>query len=269
MADLDDFFAKKDRKKSKGKKFATADEIAKKLEETGRRAEKLKKEKNQTSQLTTTDVDEQGNAVQDEDEWREFEEEKKDYTGLKIQNLTLAEYDSGEEGNSAGEGEEEGGMEENESGELVPKKKSQGPWRVVASAAPAEEAPVVEEVEKPPPQQPPQPQQTGSYVPPALRAQANKQPASFTNSRLRRKVAPDVKSEELFPTLSAAVTHEPASSNPWNKRKGGKDDTNVVGGGFEEVRNSKSHTARYEAPHLQAKSLALGNKYGALNSEQS
>lgn len=64
MADLDDFFAKKDRKKSKGKKFATADEIAKKLEETGRRAEKLKKEKNQTSQLTTTDVDEQGNAVQ-------------------------------------------------------------------------------------------------------------------------------------------------------------------------------------------------------------
>ena len=64
MADLDDFFAKKDRKKSKGKKFATADEIAKKLEETGRRAEKLKKEKLQTSQITTTDVDDQGNAVQ-------------------------------------------------------------------------------------------------------------------------------------------------------------------------------------------------------------
>lgn len=34
MADLDDFFAKKDRKKSKSvKKFATADELAKKLEE--------------------------------------------------------------------------------------------------------------------------------------------------------------------------------------------------------------------------------------------
>lgn len=60
MADLDDFFAKKDRKKSKGKKFATADEIAKKLEETGRRSEKLKKDKLQTLQ----DLDEQGNAVQ-------------------------------------------------------------------------------------------------------------------------------------------------------------------------------------------------------------
>lgn len=42
MADLDDFFAKKDRKKAKGKKFATTDEVAKKLEETGKRIEKPK-----------------------------------------------------------------------------------------------------------------------------------------------------------------------------------------------------------------------------------
>jgi len=42
MADLDDFFAKKDRKKAKGKKFATTDEVAKKLEETGKRLEKPK-----------------------------------------------------------------------------------------------------------------------------------------------------------------------------------------------------------------------------------
>lgn len=34
MADLDDFFAKKDRKKSKAvKKFATADELTKKLDD--------------------------------------------------------------------------------------------------------------------------------------------------------------------------------------------------------------------------------------------
>lgn len=42
MADLDDFFAKKDRKKAKGKKFTTTEEIAKKLEETGKRVEKPK-----------------------------------------------------------------------------------------------------------------------------------------------------------------------------------------------------------------------------------
>lgn len=41
MADLDDFFAKKDRKKAKGKKFTTTDEVAKKLEE-GKRLEKPK-----------------------------------------------------------------------------------------------------------------------------------------------------------------------------------------------------------------------------------
>lgn len=40
MADLDDFFAKKDRKKSKAvKKFATADEMAKKLDEPKQKPE--------------------------------------------------------------------------------------------------------------------------------------------------------------------------------------------------------------------------------------
>lgn len=63
MADLDDFFAKKDKKKSKGKKFATADEIAKKLEESGKRNEKTKKDKLQ-SQSTGQEVDEQGNTIQ-------------------------------------------------------------------------------------------------------------------------------------------------------------------------------------------------------------
>ncbi|KAK9504367.1 hypothetical protein O3M35_010715 [Rhynocoris fuscipes] len=253
MADLDDFFAKKDRKKSKGKKFATADEIAKKLEETGRRSEKMKKDK----QLQ--DVDEQGNAVQDEDEWREFEEEKKDYSGLKIQNLTLADYDSADEGCS---GDDEVGLEENEAGEMVPRKKQTGPWRTVPSV---EEKPEEEQPVQPPPQPTSQ-----SYVPPALRNQTKNTPF---NSRLRRKVAPDVRSEELFPTLSAANTQEPASSSSsssssWGKKKG-KEDGGTASSGFEEVRNSKSHTARYEPPHLQNKQLALGNKYGALDSEQS
>ena len=42
MADLDDFFAKKDRKKSKGKKFATTEDVAKKLEDTSKKIEKPK-----------------------------------------------------------------------------------------------------------------------------------------------------------------------------------------------------------------------------------
>lgn len=53
MADLDDFFAKKDRKKGSkgGKKFTTTEELAKKLEETHRREkERLKEKKTLSSQ---------------------------------------------------------------------------------------------------------------------------------------------------------------------------------------------------------------------------
>lgn len=46
MADLDDFFAKKDRKKNKStKKFATTEEVAKKLEDNAKKTEKVKKER--------------------------------------------------------------------------------------------------------------------------------------------------------------------------------------------------------------------------------
>uniref|UniRef100_A0A0A9YQB2 Protein CDV3 n=1 Tax=Lygus hesperus TaxID=30085 RepID=A0A0A9YQB2_LYGHE len=252
--DLDDFFAKKDRKKSKGKKFATADEIAKKLEESGRRSEKLKKEKKE-------EVDEQGNTVvQDEDEWREFEEEKKDYSGLKIQNLTLADYDNWEEGGSGGE-DEEGGMEENEQGEMVPKKKA-GPWRVIQNPTPAvaeeEPAPVAAAVQPQPPQQ----QSSSTYVPPSLR-NANRTSAAsstpFNQKLMRRKVAPDVRSEEAFPTLSAATAQEAAGASAWSKNRKTNQEL-----GFEEVRNSKSHSGRSIAAQS---TVSLGNKYGALEDE--
>ena len=63
MADLDDFFAKKDRKKAKGKKFTTADEIAKKLEE--KKIEKTKKEKSSLpSQTAGQGEEEQGNQAE-------------------------------------------------------------------------------------------------------------------------------------------------------------------------------------------------------------
>lgn len=39
MSDLDSFFAKKDKKKLKGKKFTTTDEIARRLEETEKKLE--------------------------------------------------------------------------------------------------------------------------------------------------------------------------------------------------------------------------------------
>lgn len=46
MADLDDFFAKKDRKKNKStKKFSTTEDVAKKLEDSAKKTEKVKKDR--------------------------------------------------------------------------------------------------------------------------------------------------------------------------------------------------------------------------------
>lgn len=257
MADLDDFFAKKDRKKAKGKKFTTTDEIAKKLEETGKKIEKTKKDKAVLpSQTSGQGEEEQGNQAQEDDEWKEFEEEKKDYTGLKIGNLQI----EGEGMSGEGEEEEEQEMEENEAGEMVPKRKVQsGPWKMVNQpTAPETSEPQV--VEK----RPEAPTGSSSYVPPHLRNQP-KEP-SHASPRSKNKAAPDINSEEYFPSLSAAKSIEPTGA--WGRRR--RDE-----GSFEEVRNSKSHSSRYSdmATKMSAggagPKLNLGNKYGALSPDQS
>lgn len=56
MADLDDFFAKKDKKKPKGKKFTTTEEVAKKLVETG----KLVTEKPKLKEKSTNNPEDEG-----------------------------------------------------------------------------------------------------------------------------------------------------------------------------------------------------------------
>lgn len=73
MTDLNDFFVKRDQKKCKGVvKFNTINEIEKKL---------LKMDKQRELEKKHTD-----------EEWNEFEEKLKDYSGLKIQN-TISEND--------------------------------------------------------------------------------------------------------------------------------------------------------------------------------
>lgn len=57
MADLDDFFAKKDRKRTKAKKFATSDELAKKLEDTTKKSEPKTRDKTQLTSLQSTQSD--------------------------------------------------------------------------------------------------------------------------------------------------------------------------------------------------------------------
>ncbi|XP_026278444.1 protein CDV3 homolog isoform X2 [Frankliniella occidentalis] len=293
MADLDDFFAKKDRKKGTkgGKKFTTTEELAKKLEETHRREkERVKEKKLLSSQNVDGDGEHRGER-KEEEEWKDYEEEKKDYTNLKIQNLQITETPTGEDA----EGEDgEPIMEENEAGEMVPRKKQPtGPWNAQQQPQQQQqhqhqEQEPVREVVRPPP---PAPSESGDgggssgaggYVPPHMRG-GNQSSNSYSpsssysssgysssgysssmplsNSRLRSRAAPDITNEAYFPTLSAANSAEP--NNVWGRRR-------EEGRGFEEVRNSRTHTATYNpkmAPSGQGPNLSLGNKWDALRDQ--
>ncbi|KAL4717881.1 hypothetical protein ACJJTC_005726 [Scirpophaga incertulas] len=176
MADLDDFFAKKDRKKSKAvKKFATADELAKKLDDPKQKTE-VRPKKDRPVQ----EGEEVGKAVEEE-EWKEYEEPVKDYTGLKIQVLQGGNGapDSGRDAASEDYGGPDG------TGKI------KGPWN----------KPV--EVEQPPaPVEEPKPREAKReevYVPPISRGR----PAEPMLKRNQAKHAPDIHNDDTFPVLGA------------------------------------------------------------------
>lgn len=126
--------------------------------------------------------------IKDDDEWKEFKEEKKDYTGLKIGNLTV------EESPDIESDDEPAPRENNSDGETGEGNiKRSGPWNKAELPVPEPEVVVpanatnVNTV-------------VGRYVPPGLRGDHS------TPSALRHRsknLAPDIHSEEYFPTLSA------------------------------------------------------------------
>ncbi|KAL1455248.1 hypothetical protein WDU94_009357 [Cyamophila willieti] len=198
MSDLDSFFAKKDKKKGKtGKKFATTEEVAKKLEDITLKKDKVKKDKPQS-----INPDDNSNGNENEDEWKEFQEDKKDYSGLKLQPLKVADINTLD--NDKGQNElNEDGTEGNENG----KKKPVGPWKI------SDNKNETKPVEEPPK---PQPSNTGAYVCPRVKTQALE---PLTGGRLREAL--DVTSTVAFPTLDVAT--KPAGpkvvESVWNKKR--------------------------------------------------
>ncbi|XP_050439358.1 protein CDV3 homolog [Adelges cooleyi] len=189
MSDLDSFFAKKDRKKPKGKKFTTSENlVASLLEEPQKKQDKLKKERSNFAQLLNSGDKDNTSSSQTEEEWKEYREEIKDYTTLKIQNLTADVSSNCSDNNEKDDAIE---FEENEAGEMVPKRKQAGPWKVhePEPVAPPKAEPVV--VEKPL-----EPKKS-AYVPPAHRNNFQGGPRSAPRS----KTSLDVKNEDMFPTL--------------------------------------------------------------------
>lgn len=247
MADLDDFFAKKDKKKPKGKKFTTTEEVAKKLVETG----KLVIEKPKLKEKSTNNPEDEGSEnpqIEEEDEWREFEEKgKTDHTGLKIGQMKIdVNADGSTNDNDKGTGNE---SDENEIGEAG--SSTTGPWKKNDDQKETNEtnAPVVP---------PTNVTKTTVYKAPGLRNQS----AMSANKSKGRNALPDIRSEEYFPTLSAKQPSiEPV--NTWGRRK--RDE-----GTFEEVRNRGSSKAySLQDSESQAPKLSLDNKFGALSQDQS
>lgn len=145
---------------------------------------------------------------QEEDEWKEFEEEKKDYSGLKIGVLTINDSLEAESDDERGTGENSSDGESGEGGT-----KNSGPWKK-PDLPPEKEVPEV-----PAPSAPPAPTGNTSYKAPHLRNQP-----TFSSPRPRGKnIAPDISSEEYFPTLSSKTpqpnnTSSSSSSSQWGRR---------------------------------------------------
>lgn len=241
--DLDNFFAKKDKgKKSKSKsKFTTGELFAKQKKET-KLGEKKKKE-NETQEYKPTSSEKK--AESDED-WNEVKDEEVDLSGLKVKELQMS---SREDADSPGDKDSDAESVD-EDGE---RKGKPGVWDT------SDSAPVkvhrAEPKPKPAPP-PPEPESDGAgpkkYVPPGVRAAAaaGLNPSSLKPTVLARKkrTAPNLRSEEDFPTLGGESRFDADYEN--NKSL------------FETVGRSRG---AQEQTKQQYKDLELGNKFGALS----
>lgn len=175
-----------------------------------------------------------------EDEWKDFqEEERKDYTGLKIGQLQIKEDDqySGTDGDGDGE---------NEDGSENPDKRKAGPWKKVSGSNATAEVPSAPK--EPPPQQSEKANPSKVYVSPALRNQQVQQQL-LKPINLRKGALPDLANEEYFPTLGAARPEE-------LRRKKNEP-------AFEEVKHGGRFQRSSDLPTNAP--VAIGNRYNSLS----
>lgn len=252
--DLDSFFAKRDKKKPKGQKFLSTDEMAKRLEETDRKEEKavlqavseahIKREAGNEERTKTPEVPEHA-----EEQWKDFEDKPEvDVSDLKIAKLELSDEENAgsdandEDGSNCGDGK-------NESVWNVEPKQMPSICDAVDSAIEdgkdvAATVAAVRATAKPTPARP------SEMVAAPLPKGGNR----------RKKNAPDFKSEEAFPTLGMKP----------KKNKNKKNE--MVGGNTPKATMNGSRSAApaaapgaYLPPHLR--SGASSNRFGRLTDQ--
>ncbi|XP_053115693.1 protein CDV3 homolog isoform X2 [Hemicordylus capensis] len=184
---LDDFFAKRDKKKRKEKASrgggSTAASSATSSNTTSasgtggsRQAE------GGSGAASNTNASSSKAANKEEDDWKEFEQEEIDYSGLRVHSMQISEKDDdeGEKREEPRDSSEElgGGMD-----------KSSGPWN---RSAPTQ-TPVAETIESPEPVQ-----SSGVYRPPGARE---------TRTRKAPQGPPEIYSDAQFPSLQSTAKH--------------------------------------------------------------
>jgi len=222
----------------------------KKLEDSTKKSE-VKPRKEPSLQSTQSDgveieSGEKVHAPEQEDEWREFEEEeRKDYTGLKIQNLELNDddYNSGSDGDGA-EGDGEDG--ENDKGAWK-KLAGGGGGSGSSGSGGTSEAKSNSNADKDSAKKTGlATSSTGRYISPALRQQ--QQSSLLAPVRLKKDALPDINNEEYFPTLGDAKKEE------LRKKKNEP--------AFEEVKSGARFQRSSDLPTNAP--VSIGNRYNSL-----
>ncbi|KAM5157005.1 protein CDV3 homolog [Mantella aurantiaca] len=229
---LDDFFAKRDKKKKKEKGNVAASRGAARppdgahsnLVSLGGGPKNIKRDKSGRGEA------QDNHQEKEDDEWKEFEQKEVDYSGLRIHSLQISNEKEDEEG----EKKEEQGTEWEEAGGYG-SDKTQGPWNKAAPAQPTVNL-VTEVVE---PAQP-----SGVYRPPAARV---------STAPRKPQGPPEIFSDTQFPSLQATAKHIESRRDKEMEKT------------FEIVKHK--NRAREEATKNQALRLQLDNQYAVLGEQ--
>ncbi|XP_067417860.1 protein CDV3 homolog isoform X3 [Emydura macquarii macquarii] len=178
---LDDFFAKRDKKKRRDKGSRGAAAAASPASSAAGGARPAEGGSGATANTASS-----AKAVaKEEDEWKEFEQKEEiDYSGLRVQSMQISEKEDDE-----GEKREESGDNWEEAGGGV--ERASGPWNKTAPV----QAPVAETIvtETPEPVQ-----SSGVYRPPGARE---------TRTRKAPQGPPEIYSDTQFPSLQSTAKH--------------------------------------------------------------
>ncbi|XP_037845894.2 protein CDV3 homolog [Chlorocebus sabaeus] len=173
--------------------------------------------------------------TKDEDEWKELEQKEVDYSGLRVQAMQISEKeeDDNEKKQDPGDNWEEGG------GGGGGMEKSSGPWNKTALVQ-APPAPVIVT-------ETPEPAMTsGVYRPPGAR---------LTTTRKTPQAPPEIYSDTQFPSLQSTAKHVESRKDKEMEKS------------FEVVRHK--NRGRDEVSKNQALKLQLDNQYAVLENQKS